>query len=231
MLFGGLGNDTLSGGDGIDFLVGDAGNDILNGGNGNDVLDGGLGADNMTGGSGNDTYYVDDAGDVVNEAPADGGRDRIYATTSFDMTGTAAGVENAFLFGSGNFSLTGNDLDNSLSGNSANNVLNGGNGNDVLRGNDGNDRLIGGAGNDSLYGGAGNDVFEFAVGSGPDTIFDFDTTEDRLDLRSYGVDTAAELAPYAVNVGANLVVDFGAGDVITIKGLQWAQVTDGLFVV
>ena len=34
------------------------------------LLDGGAGADTMVGGPGNDTYVVDDAGDVVAEAPA-----------------------------------------------------------------------------------------------------------------------------------------------------------------
>ena len=41
---------------------------------------GGLGADTMIGGAGNDVYFVDDAGDVVNETtglPADIDRGRI----------------------------------------------------------------------------------------------------------------------------------------------------------
>jgi Ca2+-binding RTX toxin-like protein len=33
-----------------------------------DFLDGGTGADTMTGGAGEDSYYVDSASDVVNEA-------------------------------------------------------------------------------------------------------------------------------------------------------------------
>ncbi|MGE3329171.1 MAG: hypothetical protein AB7N61_27560, partial [Acidimicrobiia bacterium] len=65
---GGNGNDTLNGDDGNDFLYGQNDNDTLNGGEGNDTLDGQTGADTMTGGNGNDTYFLDNVGDVVNEA-------------------------------------------------------------------------------------------------------------------------------------------------------------------
>src|SRR3979411_2565580 len=62
-LFGGDGNDILTGGSGTVWLCGKAGNDILNGkagkdqlfgGSGNDVLDGGTGDDQVFGESGND---------------------------------------------------------------------------------------------------------------------------------------------------------------------------------
>jgi Ca2+-binding RTX toxin-like protein len=231
MIFGGLGNDIITGGNGINMLIGDAGDDILTGGNDNDALDGGTGADVMTGGFGDDTYYVDNVGDVINESVANQGRDRIYATISWNMGGSAAGVENAYLFGTGNLTLTGNDLDNLLSGNSGNNVLNGGNGNDTLYGNDGNDTLIGGAGNDTLFGGNGADVFVFDAGSGRDSIRDFNRLEDQIDVRAYGVDTAAEAAAFASNVGANLLLNFGGGNQITINNMQVAQIHDGMFVV
>ncbi len=195
MLFGGLGDDTISGGNGINFLIGDAGNDTLIGGDDNDVLDGGTGADIMTGGKGNDTYYVDNVGDIVNENGLNDGIDRVYATVSFSLTGTASAVENAYLFGIGDFNLTGNDLNNILAGNDRNNVLDGGLGNDTLSGGAGNDTLIGGSGNDTLTGGAGADTFVFGSGSGQDRITDFNRTEDFLDLRAYGIDTAADSPP------------------------------------
>ena len=229
-LFGGRGDDVLIGGDGTNFIIADAGNDILIGGSGMDILSGGTGTDQMTGGAGNDTYYVHDVTDIVNESVSDGGVDQVLSYVSYDLSGTASGVENAWLAW-GNINLIGNDLDNRLTGYTGDNRLDGGNGNDTLRGGAGNDVLIGGAGNDALYGEADNDVFVFSPGSGRDTVFDFSTTEDRLDLRDYGIDTAAELAPYASNVGPHLVVDFGSDNVITIHNLQWAQVTDGLLVV
>ena len=53
-IYGGLGNDTLSGWDGRDKLYGGLGADTLNGGGRNDVLKGGYGADVLNGGVGND---------------------------------------------------------------------------------------------------------------------------------------------------------------------------------
>src|SRR5437868_6250413 len=53
-LFGGDGNDTLTGGSGNDLLFGQAGNDTLLGKGGDDLLFGGDGNDTLLGGSGND---------------------------------------------------------------------------------------------------------------------------------------------------------------------------------
>ena len=77
-LNGGLGNDTLNGGEGDDDLVDDDDDDILVGGTGADNLEGDEGADNMAGGDDNEIYFVDNAGDVVNENAADDdGTDRV----------------------------------------------------------------------------------------------------------------------------------------------------------
>ena len=54
---GGIGADTLSGGDGNDLLLGLAGSDSLFGGGGTDILIGGEGADTLDGGSGPDYLY------------------------------------------------------------------------------------------------------------------------------------------------------------------------------
>lgn len=230
-LFGGLGDDILTGGNLNNILVGDAGNDTLIGNNLVDVLDGGTGADTMTGGLGNDWYYVDNVGDVVNESDPGQGVDRVYSTISFSLTGTAAGIDDAFLTGTADVNLTGNGLANRLTGNAGNNVLDGGSGNDVLDGGLGNDTLIGGAGNDTLTGGAGQDVFAFSGTFNQDTIRDFSVANDRLDLRSLGIDSAAELAPYASNSGSNLVLNFGGGNVVVMNGVQVSQIHDGMFVV
>jgi Ca2+-binding RTX toxin-like protein len=61
LLYGGTGNDTLTGGARIDWLYGDKGNDTLNGGAGNDYLFGGEGNDRLIGGTGND-YLKGNAG-------------------------------------------------------------------------------------------------------------------------------------------------------------------------
>ena len=62
MLFGGAGNDILTGGSGADQLFGQSGNDTLNGKGGNDLLFGGDGNDLLVGGAGKDRCYGE-AGD------------------------------------------------------------------------------------------------------------------------------------------------------------------------
>jgi len=66
-LFGGGGNDSLSGGYGNDFIAGGAGNDTLTGGAGNDFLDGDQGSDVGFLGAGNDVFRWDpgDGSDIV----------------------------------------------------------------------------------------------------------------------------------------------------------------------
>ncbi|MFV2068625.1 MAG: Calx-beta domain-containing protein, partial [Pirellulales bacterium] len=54
LVYGGAGNDHLSGGAGDDILIGGLGNDKLKGRGGNDVLSGGAGKDDLNGGWGHD---------------------------------------------------------------------------------------------------------------------------------------------------------------------------------
>jgi Ca2+-binding RTX toxin-like protein len=137
---GTFGDDSLQGGGGDDALSGRAGNDSLEGRGGNDTLDGGLGADSMTGGTGSDIYYVDNAGDSVNENPGEG-TDEIRTSLAVYSLAGLANVEN----------LTGSDNSNhDFRGNSGDNVITGGGGNDTIRVYDG--------GNDTVHGGAGDDL-------------------------------------------------------------------------
>jgi serralysin len=76
-------------------------------------------------------------------------------------------------------------------GNDVANVLKGMAGDDVLRGYGGNDTLIGGTGNDTLTGDAGNDIFVFAKDGSTDTITDFQTGADKVDLRGVAGATSA----------------------------------------
>jgi Ca2+-binding RTX toxin-like protein len=113
---------------------------VIYGNAGANELSGGAGADLMAGQGGDDSYYVDNAADVVVEG-AGGGNDRIYASASYVL---AAGVQVEILATNGYFSttainLTGNELANILSGNIGNNVLDGGAGADSLNGGEGND--------------------------------------------------------------------------------------------
>ncbi|MGC9367897.1 MAG: M10 family metallopeptidase C-terminal domain-containing protein, partial [Paracoccaceae bacterium] len=70
-----------------------------------------------------------------------------------------AEIENA-VGGSGNDTLTGNDLGNSLVGDAGTDILIGNGGNDTLNGGDGDDTVAGNNGRDKAFLGAGNDLFQ-----------------------------------------------------------------------
>ncbi len=142
--------------------TGNAGNNIINGfsddntltgGDGNDILDGKLGNDTMVGGNGSDKFYVNVAGDQVNEgAGLVGDIDTVYAAVSYDISGststTGANIENVTLTVTA-ASVIGNVLNNVLIGNASANSISGGGGNDVLDGKAGVDSLDGGEGDDT----------------------------------------------------------------------------------
>ena len=124
------------------------------------MINGAGGADVMQGFGGNDIYYVDNGGDVVNEA-AGGGSDRVLTSASYVLT---AGSEIELFTttdtaGTTAINLTGNALAQNIQGNAGVNILNGG------------------AGNDALTGFGGNDVFAFNTplnaSTNRDTITDF----------------------------------------------------------
>ena len=175
---------------------------MLNGNGLDNILDGGYGADIMAGGYGNDRYIVDNVGDVVTELKGQG-TDEIAASVSYSLAGGY--VEKLLLTGSANLSGTGNALDNTLRGNLGNNVLNGAQGNDILTGN------------------AGADTFVFTTSNGHDTITDFSLSDsDTIDVSAYTHGTAH--AAYITQVGSDVQVDLGAGNIVTVSSAVVADV-------
>jgi trimeric autotransporter adhesin len=162
-LRGANGRDSIFGLKGIDTLLGLGGDDLLDGGVGADTLDGGRGRNTLRGGKGNDTYIVGSASDRVREQGGQG-TDTVRASINYTLGNN---LENLTLTGSGNFSGSGNALDNIIIGNVGNNVLDGGAGNDTVSGGEGNDTVSGGVGNDTLNGDLGNDTLN--GGEGDDT--------------------------------------------------------------
>jgi len=194
-LFGGAGNDVLTGGSGADLLFGGAGNDTLLGKGGNDLLFGGAGNDVLTGGDGDDQVFGEggndrmiwnpgddsdlfEGGDGVDTAEINGGN----GSETFTITANGTRVRfdrldpAPFFLDIGtteNLVLNANGGDDTITaGNSLAGLIkltiDGGSGNDTITGGDGNDTLIGGDGNDLIIGGRGNDTAQ--LGAGDDTF-------------------------------------------------------------
>ncbi|MDB9445225.1 Calx-beta domain-containing protein, partial [Anabaena sp. CS-542/02] len=147
-LYGGDGNDTISGGAGDDRLYGEEGNDILNGDAGNDALYGGNGNDIISGGTGDDILYGEEGNDTLN---GDAGNDALYGGNGDDTLNGGTGDD--ILFGEeGNDTLNGDDGNDTLYGGNGDDTLNGGAGDDVFWSEGGNDRIDGGTGYDYYRG-------------------------------------------------------------------------------
>ena len=159
-IFNGTAGDDIANGLGLnDLLNGNDGNDTLLGGTGNDTLNGGNGADSLVGGGGNDSYNVDSTLDVVVEL-AGGGTDTI--NTGLTSMTLITNVENLTFTGVGNFTGTGNAVDNTIIG---------GAGNDILDGLAGVDRLTGLGGDDTYFIDSLGEAITEATGGGFDTMF------------------------------------------------------------
>ncbi|MCC0027059.1 MAG: DUF4214 domain-containing protein [Brucellaceae bacterium] len=94
----------------------------------------------------------------------------------------------------------------------------GGDGDDVIAGNALGNRLGGGRGNDLLAGREGRDVFVFRPGDGADLIADFEIGQDLLDLTAFDASHAASAIANAR--AGSVIIDFGAGDVLVLDGLD-----------
>lgn len=195
LLFGGAGNDTLTGGSGADMLFGQAGNDTLLGKGGDDLLFGGDGNDTLTGGTGDDQVCGESGDDRMIWNPGEGtdlneggvGTDTVEVNGgngAEQFTVTANGTRVRFdRISPAPFSIdigttenlvanmNGGD-DTFTAGNGLASLIkltvDGGDGNDTITGGDGNDLLIGGDGNDTITGGRGNDTA--LMGAGDDTF-------------------------------------------------------------
>ncbi|MGR9076482.1 hypothetical protein [Rhizobium leguminosarum] len=136
----------------------------------NDLLVSAVPGHVLQGGAGNDVYILGVQGVSVVEAAGEGDDTVQTAQGTLSIAGYA-NIERLTFTGSGNFTGTGNALDNIIttSGN-GNDTLDGAAGNDQLIGGDGNDTLIGGTGADQLDGGAGIDYASYSTSVSAVTI-------------------------------------------------------------
>jgi len=197
-LFGGAGNDTLTGGSGNDQIFGQGGNDTLLGKGGFDFLFGGSENDVLTGGDADDQVFgqagddrmiwnpgddtdLNEGGIGIDTVEVNGGNGaEIFTVTAngtrvrFDRLNPAPFTidigtsENLVL------NMNGGDDSFSATGNLATLIkltVDGGTGNDTVLGGNGNDTLLGGDGNDFIDGNQGNDSAQMGAG---DDVFQWD---------------------------------------------------------
>ena len=185
--------DTLAGGTGGDILFGGAGNDVYYVTNANTKV-----METHWQTQDGKSYFqlakpVDPTSKLIFAQRDSGGNDTVYSSINFTLPDN---VENLVLNAATANSGVGNALGNlmkafvqTLDNGSITSVatkLDGMFGDDLLVGGEYGDTLIGGIGNDTLVGGHGSDIFKFnaamSVGSNVDTILDFETTFDKIDL-------------------------------------------------
>ncbi|HEY1612096.1 MAG TPA: pre-peptidase C-terminal domain-containing protein [Rhizomicrobium sp.] len=194
---GGMGNNNLTGGAGSDkFVMQPDGFDKIQGGGGNDQIWFGAGltsGDQIDGGLGSDTLTLNgdySAGVSFNSHTLlnieaiglVGGFSYKFVSADATVAGGQVLVIDASNLGSSNsFTFNGSkETDGRF-------ILIGGAGHDNLEGGAGNDHLTGGLGADTLTGGGGRNTFIYqsaaeSTGVSFDTIRDFDTLSDRIDL-------------------------------------------------
>jgi Ca2+-binding RTX toxin-like protein len=229
--------NTVNGGDGADVITGGTGKDTLNGDADGDTITGAAGIDVINGGGGDDTIKVSgtaaDQNDII-----DGGAGtdtmQVTATTVFDDVNTnIKNIQNVTLDNGGiGVTLTGQTEAFTITGGTGADTIVSGSGADTIEGGAGADTITGAGGNDTIGLGDGDGdadtvVFSAAASNGVDTIDDFETTTDSLDVSGAGdlvgtisVDTAAAAGAIALSAAKALIVsdDTAAdwADVLTI---------------
>ncbi len=191
MLFGGAGDDTLTGGSGGDQLFGQSDNDTLNGRGGFDSLFGGAGNDVLTGGDGDDQMFGQGGNDRMIWNPGDDSD--LMEGGSGDDTAEVNGGNGAEIFTATangarvrfdrldpapfflDIGTTENLVVNMNGGNDSFSAtgplaalikltVDGGAGNDTILGSNGSDVLLGGEGDDFIDGQQGDDIAFLGAG-------------------------------------------------------------------
>ncbi|HWA21018.1 MAG TPA: tandem-95 repeat protein [Caulobacterales bacterium] len=192
-------------------LLGTAGNDTnFRGTAGADIMQAGAGNDTVLGQGGNDVFLAT-VGDGNDSYTGGGGIDTI------DFSAITAAATINLNTGAASSAQTGTDTLNTIE-----NAI-GGAGADTLIGTSAANRLSGGAGADVLTGGGGSDLFVFGPGFGADRITDFGDVSGNQDMVSFAgflfTDMSA-VVTHAAQVGADTVIDFGGGDILTLTNFQ-----------
>jgi beta-glucanase (GH16 family) len=161
----------------------------------------------LVGGPLDDTFSVINTTDIVVEG-ANGGIDTV--TTYGPGYTLPANVENLILKGTTNATATGNA------------------GNNLIQGNGGQDRITTGGGNDVLIAGTGADYFVITKQAGSTTwiqgLKTAGATQDKIDLYGYGFVGFDSVKAAMTQVGSDVKVDLGGGQILMIEGKTVADV-------
>ena len=247
IIYGGNGDDVIYGGTGNDKLYGEAGfntfrfkegdgNDIIYSGRGTDTLcfddanfsdltwslskSNGLVANYGNGDSVEIAGYFSKKGKVSTKKTVtkDGEKTLDEIVNDKDFKVLINGVSNKRNTLRGTYKndiLTGGDLNDTILGNDGDDILFGGGGNDLLRGGNGNDTIEGGKGNDRLYGDSGKNIFLFNKGDGQDTVY---SGKGQDTIKFADINEFDPKTMYFRAKGNNLIINYGAGDSITVVG-------------
>ncbi|OYX65072.1 MAG: hypothetical protein B7Y88_10390 [Sphingomonadales bacterium 32-64-17] len=184
-VYGGDGNDTITGDGGDNWIIGGRGRDTLNGGAGNDFILFDAEDAGINGGAGFDIAQAVGSTGVVLNLFQSSIETAIGSSASDILIG--GGNSNVFIAGGkGADFIYGGGADDVLSGEDGDDLIEGMAGDDLIRGHRGQDLIRGGQGNDMLYGGDDNDVL---IGSDGDDLLSGGSGDDALSGGA-GTDTA-----------------------------------------
>ncbi|WP_137136545.1 calcium-binding protein [Rhizobium sp. FKY42] len=181
-------DDVIIGTDNPEYIYSGDGDDTVAAGGGDDIIIAGSG-------KGNDSY--------------DGGAG--FDTIKFESTQQGTTVDLA------SQTAAGAEIDSDTLINIESVV--GGSGDDIIIGDDVANRIEAGGGNDDLQGGWGSDTYVFGSGDGADVIDDWadPSSTDVLELGP-GISPGSVAVDRGSAVIWDIVLDFGGGDSVTIKG-------------
>jgi len=190
----------------------------------------------MQGGAGDDTYFVDNAGDIVDESTAGAnGTDIVNGYISINLSDGnhfTGNIENVALRSAASINATGNSLANTLTGNSGNNVLDGKGGADTMSGAQGNDTYyVDNAGDhvsESTAGADGNDTVNgfMSINFGDGNHFTGNIENVAL-LGAASINATGNSLANAMNgnSGVNMLTGLGGND--TLDGKAGADTMQG----
>ena len=208
---GGVGGNTLSGGNTIIVPQGDNGNWLIETGGGNDsIFARGGGNDTIGAGPGHNLIRLGSGHDLVQSSGndtifADGGAETVQASKGAKDLIFAGSSQLTYIGGSGSATIIGgtgkgdelrggSDGKNSIVAGSGNTTLFGGGDGDQMFGGSGHDTFVPAQGASTMTAGTGPDTFVFSSESagGSNLIANFQHGMDQIDLQGYGSKAAAD---------------------------------------